>query len=335
MFDLRASALALLSVLGLDSSGEEDALSLVVEDPPVRAQPVIVIPDEAEPRVNLGAVWWTTPKKESLVRLSDRWGIKVDVLRRLNPKLAERKRVEAGERLLVHRRRPGAVSRSVGAPNSGRLENGVPFPEGRYWILRDYRPRTFATEAVVTHLATAFDHWGRRFPEAPRVRLGEFSRRSGGKAPPHSSHRSGRDVDVAYVLSVLDERTHKFTPATFLNLDAEKTWGLVRAFVSTGAVDKIFVDETIQRAMLPFAAQDLSLDELPRYFSVMAEGARARSNAMLVHWGGHDDHMHVRFSCSGLDERCSDNPVSRKKKRRKRRRRHRRGRRARKKHRRG
>jgi murein endopeptidase len=322
-FDLRASAVALMSVLGLDGAGDEDALSLPVSDPPVQASPLAVIPSEEAPRINLDAVWWTAPKTEKVSRLSDRWGIPVEVLRELNPELpaGKKAKVEAGQRILVYRHAEGELSKSIGAPNQGRLENGVPFPEGKYWALREYRPRAFATRTVVTNLATAFDGWGRRFPGAPPVRIGEFSSRKGGKAPPHSSHRSGRDVDVAYVLVVPETRRHKFTPTNFLNVDAEKTWGLVRAIVGTGSVDKIFVDKSIQRAMLPFAVQDLTMEELPQYFSVMADGARAQSKAKLVHWGGHDDHMHVRFSCSPADEQCSDNPVARKKKRRKKKRR--------------
>jgi hypothetical protein len=314
--DVRASALAVLFLVGIESTPVEP-LVLDVDDPPIAismSQPVI--PDAARPQINLDAVWWTAPRGEPLGLLAERWGMKDDTLRSLNPDFRG-DRVEAGQRLAVYRQRPGAVSRSVGAPNRGRLENGVPFVEGKYWQLRSYRPRSYATRGVVVHLATALQRWGARFPDAKPVKLGEFSKRGGGRLKPHSSHRTGRDVDVGYVVHEPAEGP-RFRRATDETLDAEATWGLVHSLIANGGIEYIFMNAYVQRMLLPFAQRDLPPEDLPRYFSVAAEGHAAQSKAVLKHWRGHDDHMHVRFACTPIDLGCRE--AKRRKKKRGRRR---------------
>jgi hypothetical protein len=298
--------LAVLSFVGLDSSPPEP-LALEVDEPPVAMVSALarpVIPHEARPQINLDAVWWTAPRSEPLGLLAERWGVKEDLLRALNPEL-QGKRVEAGQRLAVYRYRDGSVSRSVGAPNRGRLENGVPFLEGKYWQLRSYRPRSFATRNVVVHLATALERWGATYPNAAPVKLGEFSKRGGGRLKPHSSHRTGRDVDVGYVVHDPGDGM-RFRRATKQSLDAEATWGLVHSLVVSGDIEYIFMNGYVQRMLLPFARRDLPPEELPRWFSVAARDHRTQSKAIVKAWRGHDDHMHVRFGCTPIDVRCRE-----------------------------
>jgi murein endopeptidase len=259
-------------------------------------------------------VWWTAPRAESVKQVAERFGIDDDDLRDLDPSLAGG-RVAPGQRVLVYRHDPATPSRSVGAPNRGRLEHAAPFPEGDGWALRAYRPRTWATRHVVIELAASISEWRERFPAAQPVLLGEFSRRAGGRVRPHRSHRSGRDVDIGYVL-LEPPAAHRFTVATPSTMDAAATWGLVQRLLASGAVESIFMAESVQRQLLPHALASVAPERLPSVFSIAAADPRAEKKAVLRAWGGHDDHMHVRFACTEDDEECRDAERRKKKKRR-------------------
>ncbi len=322
---LRAFSLAALGMAASSCSAAHaqapDPLGfhLEVADPLLQHSMGATIPFSARPRLNLDAVWWSAPRDESLKRLADRWGADEDELLELNPDLAD-DGAQRGQRVVIYRFEPGTVSRSVGAPNRGRIENSAPFPVGDGWTLRGYRPRSYATRQTVKELATSLAEWRERHPEANPVKLGEFSRRGGGRVRPHKSHRTGRDVDIGYVMNEPDEG-HRFVTVTDSNLDAAATWGLVQRLVAGGAVESIFMAKSVQEQLIPFAALTMSESEQRSLFSTLEPDARAKKKTVIRAWRGHDDHMHVRFACTEADLRCSG-AVQRKKKRRRKKRRH-------------
>jgi len=293
---------------------EVDALG-VFEAPMLR--PVgATIPCSRRSRLNLDAVWWEAPRAESLSRLADRWGTTSADLGALNPELALADRVEPGQRVLVYRYAPGTVSRSVGAPNRGRIENAAPFPQGEGWVLRGFRPRSYATRQTVRTLAVALAEWHERYPDANPVKIGELSKRGGGRVKPHKSHRTGRDVDIGYVMREPDEG-HRFVAVTADNLDARATWGLVSRLLASGAVESIFMANAVQEQLLPYAAQSLTEAEQRAVFSILEPDARAKKKTAIKAVRGHDDHMHVRFQCTEADLQCRG-PAPRKHRRRRR-----------------
>lgn len=298
----------------------ETSLAVAKHEAPVLRPWGATIPHARRPQINLDAVWWSAPRREPLGRLADRWGVPKTALLQLNPTLDPSARVEAGQRVLVYRNDPSTRSQSVGAPNRGRLEGGAAFPPGDAWTMRSWRPRSFATRQVVTELALSLTAWHERHPDAHPVKLGELSKRSGGRVRPHKSHRTGRDVDIGYVMREPDDG-HRFVAVTDDNMDAEATWGLIRQLLATGSVESIFVADSVQAQLVPFAAQTMSDEEQAAVFSVVASGFRAKKAAKLKAVRGHDDHMHVRFSCGPADGECT---AARKKKRRRRKRRRRR-----------
>mgnify|MGYP001498731035 CR=1 FL=1 len=277
----------------------------VAESIPEPSAPPIV-PFAERPHVNLDAVWWTAPRHETVERLADRWGLPPEDLVAFNPSLAElgaKDRVEVGTRLCVYRFDPALPSRSVGAPNQGHLEHGAPFIEGEAWILREYRPRSWATRHVVTELAAQLHAFALDHPDAQPVKLGEFSQRGGGKIKPHRSHRSGRDVDMGYVMLERPEG-HKHTLATRATLDAAATWSLVQRLRDSGQVEAIFVSASVQEQLVPHAMGTIDAAELSAVFSVLAPDFRAEKSAFLRDVPGHAAHMHIRFACTDGDESC-------------------------------
>jgi murein endopeptidase len=169
-------------------------------------------------------------------------------------------------------------SRALGRPTAGRLVHGVQLPvEGPDFFTwdavheRSPNPgwRRYGTDRLVRTLLGVLADFHAAHPEAPRVGVGDLSRRQGGEFGArfgglgHASHQNGLDVDVYYPRRDLRERD----PLRPRQIDGDLAQDLVDRFVRAGA-QFVFVG--------------------PR------TGLRGASRVVqpLVH---HDDHMHVRL----------------------------------------
>jgi murein endopeptidase len=256
--------------------------------------------------ISLDEIKWTVGRNTDLDDLASKWGIAKATLVKFNPLLRGKSRVVEGTQLVVYRADLNKPSRSVGSPNHGRLLGGMPLPEGESWRLRSVRRRAFGTEQTVEALLSALTAYGEQFPQGPPIRIGELSRRRGGRISPHASHRTGRDVDIAYLLHqpYYRDRDFNWPAATEKTFDVEKTWFFIKSLLDTGKVQTIFVDRRVQKMMLKYARQHLSQDELARTFQYANDG-RTR-HPLIKTWKGHKNHMHVRFGCDPDDKRCRD-----------------------------
>jgi murein endopeptidase len=251
----------------------------------------------------LEVVRWSIEREMRFNEVALHWGMWPDDLRELNPEHADTKVFPAGTALVVHRADPHEPTMSIGAPNKGRLRAGIPLPEGDHWRLREFRPRGFGAKHTIGALLTAFRTYGTEHPEGPAIRLGEISRRTGGRVKPHVSHRSGRDVDIGYVMksSPLDDE-HYWRRASAKTLDAAKTWTLIKSLVATGQVQRIFISAKLQRVIAQEAAKELSPEEVNLMFDAVNPDPRVLT--LVAHEHGHMDHMHVRFKCESGNIRC-------------------------------
>jgi D-alanyl-D-alanine carboxypeptidase len=167
---------------------------------------------------------------------------------------------------------------AVGAPTDGRLVKGVQLPsEGRHFFTwdpvgkrspnRGYR--RYGTDRLIRIVLRVLRTYRSEHPAAPRVAVGDLSRRHGGDFGPrfgglgHSSHQNGLDVDIYYPRRDRHERS----PLSPRQIDRALAQDLVDRFVRAGA-EYVFVG--------------------PR---TGLTGPR-RVVQVLVH---HDDHMHVRI----------------------------------------
>jgi murein endopeptidase len=169
-------------------------------------------------------------------------------------------------------------SRSLGRPWSGRLVRGAKLPpRGPHHLtwdpVLDTRPnrawRRWGTDRLVRlTLAVAREH-RIAHPGAPRVLIGDLSRRRGGDfgvrygRPGHRSHQNGRDVDVYYPRA--DRR--EVAPRRAREIDLALAQDLVDRFVAAG-VKYVFVGPHTGLTGPPGVVEDLAM---------------------------HDDHMHVRL----------------------------------------
>jgi murein endopeptidase len=164
-------------------------------------------------------------------------------------------------------------SRAVGAPEAGRLIRGVRLPDAgpRFFTwdpLLHRRPdrasRRWGTDDVVRTVLRVVDRYAARHPFAPRLGIGDLSRRRGGYfGPRHVSHQNGLDVDVYYPR--LDRRERAPRDAAQINRRLSQT--LVDLFVRAGAT-RVFVGPNT--------------------------GLTGPPDVVQVLWN-HDNHLHVRM----------------------------------------
>ncbi|HTJ82033.1 MAG TPA: penicillin-insensitive murein endopeptidase, partial [Polyangiaceae bacterium] len=177
---------------------------------------------------------------------------------------------------------------SIGAPNRGRLINGVRFPDGEHWKLTD-PGNAYGTQETVDSIQKAIAKVDDKFPNSPPVIIGHISAKNGGRLRPHKSHQAGRDVDLSYFYT---GNVGWYAVATEKNLDRARTWAFVKAFVEDPNVEMVLMDTSIQRLLRDYALQkgeDRAF--VDQVFQV--SGKNPRSIVRYAH--GHDTHIHVRF----------------------------------------
>jgi len=82
-----------------------------------------------------------------------------------------------------------------------------------------------------------------------------------------------------------------YVPATAQNLDAVRTWSLVKALLSGGDVEYLFMDRSVQTLLREHAeAAGDDPEWLQRLFR-----SRVQRDALVRHTWGHRTHFHVRF----------------------------------------
>ncbi len=178
---------------------------------------------------------------------------------------------------------------SVGHPHQGFLFNAVHMPEGKYWTLA-LPQYAWGTEETIQGLVHCITLVNQRFDNTPKVIIGSISKEHGGYFPPHKSHQSGRDADVGFYYN---PGYPVAKPGTRENMDLERTWALVRAFVTETDVDMILIDKSVQHLLEMHA---LRRGEDPAWIKDLFHGDGRPYSSLIKHAPGHEAHMHVRFS---------------------------------------
>jgi hypothetical protein len=177
-----------------------------------------------------------------------------------------------------------APSRSLGVPWDGRLLTGLQLasesPQHFTWDpVRRRSPnrgwRRFGNRRLIRTTVRVLRRYAEANPSAPRVGIGDVSRRGGGDFGAryggigHASHQNGLDIDVYYPR--LDRRERP--PRAPRQIDRPLAQDLVDRFVAAGAA-KVFVGPNT--------------------------GLRGPPAIVEVLPSHHDNHMHVRLPGDGV-----------------------------------
>lgn len=161
-----------------------------------------------------------------------------------------------------------------------------------YMIKRPYN--AYGTPQTLGAISKAVDLYHRRADGGPDVRIGDISKKGGGKLGGHLSHKKGVDLDVGLIHKGEARDKERFTHATKENLDVRRTWLLLEAFLKTGHVRVIFLDYAVQKKLYNYAkGHGVSEDRLDEIFQYPR--GRGRSHGIVRHWKSHKGHLHVRF----------------------------------------
>ncbi len=185
-----------------------------------------------------------------------------------------------------------AITRAIGQPYRGRLENGVPFPTNLGGYKLRCQKRAYATPELIGGLLDAIETVRQRYPDTVDLFIGDISRPGGGWLRGHRSHQNGRDVDVGMYLKG-NKPLHKFIPMNPRKMDVAKTWTLIEGLLQTGRVQYMFFDRRLPKPLFRYAlAHGWKKSFLDRLFYNVG---RPYKDSVIRHARRHRDHIHVRF----------------------------------------
>src|SRR5690606_35181201 len=222
----------------------------------------------------------------------------------LNPGVSLDRELPPSTKIVVYRRKPGVASRSIGEPGNGSIEGAMPMIDGPGRILKHTPWKGWATQTTVATLDLILREWERRFPKRQPILVGNMSARNGGRLKPHSSHQSGRDVDLSYPQKWDRKEELNWRTMSAANLDCDLTWSLLELLRESGAVEVILIDSKLQRLLYEHALKTRRYDEKQLENWMEHPRSPGAGDPLIQHVPGHEDHIHVRFKCTPAEPRC-------------------------------
>jgi len=222
----------------------------------------------------------------------------------MNPGIALERELPPNSKVVVYLDEEGKSSESVGLPSRGTLEGGVPVMEGPGRQLKAIPWKSWGTAHTVTLLDQVLRQWALRGEGVQPVLVGNMAARTGGKLDPHSTHQSGRDVDLGYLQKLPEGEELNWREMSARNLDAAETWALLKLLRSTGQIEVIFIDSSIQKLLYDHAVANGTVPKAQLAHWLEYPRSPPRRGALVQHVRGHVDHLHVRFKCQAHESRC-------------------------------
>jgi LysM repeat protein len=258
-------------------------------------------------------------KRESWSSLAKRFDVPVSKLQAYNPDIPDNV-IKAGVELTVwvdpkplkkkadvqipeFTVRKDAIS--IGAPQSGKIENGIQFPPNDKLYKRRNPQIMWCAAHMAENLQRAIASFRYTYDFEGEIVVADMSHQRGGLFHPHKSHQAGRDVDIwlpslkgVYQPSHLKEGKDRRPYAD--EADWFALYGFLKALHETGEVQAVFLayelHDRVYKAAKLMGASDAELEAMIAY----PRGQHFRGS-LLQHSAGHDRHIHVRFKCGPND----------------------------------
>jgi len=198
---------------------------------------------------------------------------------------------------------------TVGVPNRGVLTESEELPVRGPGFVR-FRPQSshyFGRPRLVHALKNAAASVAALAPGGAPLSIGDLSAKTGGRIPGHDSHRSGRDVDLLFLVTTPagasvpspgfvrfegDGLARVDNSADYVRIDVDRQWLLLRSLLTSPevGVQFMFVCREIEALLIDHAR---ALGE-PDSLVWQAETVMLEPSDSLRH----DDHVHLRIACS-------------------------------------
>lgn len=214
--------------------------------------------------------------------LAKRYEMPLDVLFKANG-LRRGRQVNKGRRVTVY------VKKSRW--NRLFLDGGVQLVDGPGVVVK-HPEWAWGRPVTVRAIEEAGALVAQRFEGAALV-VGDISKRRGGVFKPHKAHKGGLDADIG--LFVLEEPyRERFRHVKPSELDAKRTWFVVKLLIDTGRVERVLLDWYLQAVLYKHAQEaGVAPEVLEDLFQYPAK--RWREKGLIRHWPGHKHHLHFRF----------------------------------------
>jgi len=203
---------------------------------------------------------------------------------------------------------PG-IHGTVGVPNRGVLTESQELPVRGAGFVR-YRPQSshyFGRPRLVRALESSAASVAALAPGGAPLAIGDLSAKTGGRIPGHDSHRSGRDVDLLFLVTTPagasvpspgfvhfegDGLARVPDSLDYVRLDVDREWLLLRALLTSPeiGVQFLFVCHEVEALLIDHAR---ALGE-PDTVVWQAETVMLEPSDSLRH----DDHVHLRIACA-------------------------------------
>jgi penicillin-insensitive murein endopeptidase len=187
---------------------------------------------------------------------------------------------------------------AIGSHAHGRLRNptdllALSSLEGSYFqFVKPKEQKYYGTTLMAQFLKLLGESLQEILP-GQKLLVGSVSDANGGSLPPHSSHQTGLDADISYLVN--DPRFNFSVVTTSTGVVdaflAKENWQLFKKAFATNLVAGIFVDRKIRNALCAeaIASGDLTgPEDRGEAYQVL--------NRISVE-AGHHHHFHVRLKC--------------------------------------
>ena len=138
------------------------------------------------------------------------------------------------------------LSQANGTPSNGSLTNGVLLPEEGIGYRHFYgsdglNMDNWGTLKFIKVIEQVGREWNLKYPNGPRISIGDISLQNGGTFSPHGSHQNGQDADIRYIRSDGTEASFTFGSDPINDYNQTANQALIDFFCNAGA-RKIFAD---------------------------------------------------------------------------------------------
>jgi len=231
-----------------------------------------------------GSCFYKVRKGDYLSKIAKKKKTTVKALKKLNGKNA--RKLRPGDSIRFCKLAPG--------DGPHKLRGGVQLADQGAGFIAPRRRRVWGKPNAIKSIEQASAELKKKYPDTVPVFIGDISFKEGGYMPPHKSHRTGLDADIGYFVKG-NPKLNWFKVPKVSELDAEKTWDYLDAFLQTKQVKQIYVDYRFQKPLYKVAAQrGYPEEDLKRIFEYPRKRGTGHKK-MIRHIKGHKSHFHVRF----------------------------------------